>query len=182
MIHKLCAYLSKRKLVRNIKRNKINKAYLQGVDLSYMNLSNIDLSGAKMKHCNLKGANLTHANLQGADLSNSDLTRANLSEANLLYTTLSYANLTNAKLNSTKLYKTLFIETILTNASLQQVYVDNTTNFTKAILINTFIHEEKLHRAIITDATINLRKTAVDSALFWFGITPNKNLKKISPQ
>lgn len=181
MIHKLCSYLSKRKLLRNIKRNKINKAYLQGVDLSYTNLSGIDLSGAKMQYCNLKGANLKHTNLQGADLSNSNLKNAKLSEANLIYTNLSYANLTNAKLNSAKLFKTVFINANLTNASLQHVYVDNTTNFTKAILINTFMDEEKLHRAIITDATINLRKTAVDSALFWFGISPNKNLKKIRP-
>jgi uncharacterized protein YjbI with pentapeptide repeats len=174
-------YLSKRKLVRQIKNNTINKAFLNGSDLSYMNLSNVDLSGAKLKKANLKFARCKNTNFQGADLTGAHLSGANLHEANLTYANLSNATVINANISNSCLYKALFIEADLTNSNLSSIYVDEVTNFTKATMNNIRISERKLSIAITTDAIINVKLSIFQKFNMFVGLSKKHNLRKITP-
>lgn len=178
---KLQNYLSKRKLVRQIKNNTINKAFLNGSDLSYMNLSNVDLSGAKLKNSNLKFARLKNTNLQGADLTKADLSGAILNDANLTYANLSNATVINANFSNSRLYKALFIEADLTDSNLSSVYVDEVTNFSKATMNNVRISERKLLITVTTDAIINIRVSISKKLTDIIGLSKKYNLRKITP-
>ena len=80
------------------KRAYLNDVNLSYVDLSGSNLRDAYLSGADLRYSNLRGANLRDAYLKGANLSGSDLRGADLRGADLSYTDLSTTNLSGAYL------------------------------------------------------------------------------------
>lgn len=173
-------YLTKRKLRRQIKRGRANLRLLNGVDLSYMNLSNMNMNGAKLSGSNLRGAILRGTNLQGANLQGANLQGANLSDANLNYVDFTGANLSGANLSDVKLTKTLCIGANLQGANLKDAKINDTTNFTRANMINIRVNENRLSLAIIDDAIIQTQVTFMDKLFFGFdGVTRNK--KKIMP-
>ena len=102
-------------------RPDLRKAKLRRFDLFGVNLSKADLSSADLRRANLRKANLLNADLSGADLSGSSLSRTNLSRANLSRTDLSGADLNRAKLNGTDLTEARLGWTSFTDIDLSPV-------------------------------------------------------------
>lgn len=67
----------------NLQGAKLERADLQGVNLSNANLTDADLEKANLSNANLSGANLTNADLEAANLTNANVTGANFQGADL---------------------------------------------------------------------------------------------------
>jgi hypothetical protein len=101
----------------------LSYAQLSGTNLYHAFLDHADLSHAKFDDVNLTAANLTEVNLsraklERADLSYARLVGADLRNANLMGADLKHADLTGANLSGAYLVHARFINTNLTNASL----------------------------------------------------------------
>lgn len=125
----------------NLKEAMLSKANLSGVDLTQACLKNAYLLEANLRfahliNANLAGADLSGANLRGANLTGADLTGAYLSKADLSNATLTKANLTRAILRGTCLQGTALISTNLTDTDL--IYTNLTdANLKNAVLVHT---------------------------------------------
>lgn len=71
-------------------------AFLPKANLQKADLEGTELTAADLRGAHLADANLKTADLEGTHLENADLTRANLTGANLLHTKLDYATLSYA--------------------------------------------------------------------------------------
>jgi len=154
MLTSINEYLLKRKLYRSIKNKTVNLHYLNGVDLSYMNLSNIDIRGAKLSNSILTGTRMKSTILQGAMLNNAKLSLADLRGANLIYVNFSGADLRGADLCEATLYNANFTRADLRGANLSGVKIDNTTNFMEANMTDVIVDEARLNKSIVAGATI----------------------------
>lgn len=175
----ICNYIEKRRLCRKIRKKKVNVKFLQGVDLSYMNLSHIDIRGAKMSFSSLIRTNLKNTILQGAVINCAYLQGAVLSGANLIYVDFAGSILCGANLSNANLCNANFNGADLTNANLTDAKIDRTTNFTGAKMINVIVDVERLKIAITTGANIqpmNLIDQVLNSLSF-----KSYNTKKIMP-
>jgi len=179
IIHKISNYIAKRSLCRKIRKKKIDVKFLQGVDLSCMNLSELDIRGAKLEFASLIKTNLKNTILQGAVIKHAYLQGADLSGASLVYVNFSGADLRGAKLIGANLCNADFTGTDLTNANLTDIKIDRTTNFTGAIMINVIVDMERLKVAITTGADIQPMNT-IDQLLNSLSFK-SYNTKKIMP-
>ena len=181
MIRKIYSYLSKRKLCKNIRKNKINHNFLCDVDLSHTNLSNIDMKGAKLSRCTLYKTKFKKTILQGAMMNDANLSKANLSDANLSYVNFSKSNLRGANLSNANLYKANFNGADLSYANLSNVKIDNTTDFTNANLTHVIINLDRIKIAHIDGAIIK-EISSYDKLLYNLGYEEHSNnLTKIVP-
>ena len=89
---------------------------LRGANLDKADLNGVDLSNAILIDADLDETNLSNANLSGADLTDADLGKANLTGANL-----SKANFTKADLEDANLTNANVTDTIFTGADLERV-------------------------------------------------------------
>jgi uncharacterized protein YjbI with pentapeptide repeats len=182
MIKAFCSYLSKRKLRRQIINKKANLNSLLEADLSYMNLSGIDIRGAKMCASNLKKTVFKNTVLQGAVINSTNLSGANLSGANLSFVNFSGSDLRGANLKGANLYKVNFTGANLSYANFTDAKIDNTTNFTNAIMINVIIDINRLNMAITVGADIQ-HMNAYDQVLHSLSFKSYRHLnpEKIVP-
>jgi uncharacterized protein YjbI with pentapeptide repeats len=127
--------IGKNKIVINLAKADLSKAYLSGACLGGAYLSKANLSGAILSEADLSGADLSKtilsgAFMMGANLSNADLKRVNLSGANLISADLkgaylkvaylSYASLMGADLSGADLSTAMLSEADLSNAILSK--------------------------------------------------------------
>lgn len=113
-------------------RPDLEKAPLNGIDLSNANLMRVNLRGANLDSANLSKAlligaelnvaDLSKATLIGANLCGADLHKANLSDANLSgaymrWTHLAEVNFERAELNGANLSGASLVETNVTDAT-----------------------------------------------------------------
>ncbi|WP_228058225.1 pentapeptide repeat-containing protein [Nostoc sp. LEGE 12447] len=89
---------------------------LRGANLDKADLNGVDLSNAILIDADLDETNLSNANLSGADLTDADLGKANLTGANL-----SKANFTKADLEDANLTNANVTDAIFTGADLERV-------------------------------------------------------------
>ena len=82
----------------DLRRSKLSKAKLTGVNLSYAEMYEADLSYAKLNKANLSWINFGRGNLTGADLTGADLREALLYSTYLNFAKLNGADLSNATL------------------------------------------------------------------------------------
>ncbi len=119
------------------KRLNLDKAYLQGLDLSGYNLSQISFIGADLSNTTLKEANLTEAILDNVYAKRLNLSGANLSKADLSGASLPWANLSNAKLVGAKLIQAVLVNATLCKADLRGA------NLNEAYLIGAELENKK---------------------------------------
>jgi uncharacterized protein YjbI with pentapeptide repeats len=108
-----------------------HKQYLNGV-----NLSQVDLSGANLSNANLEGAILIGADLEGADLSNSHGVNADFSAANLSNANLSESNFQNATFNLTNVSGVNFTFSDMRGASFYLTRSNSSTDWIGAKMTN----------------------------------------------
>ncbi len=163
------------------RRKNLTGAYLEGMDLSEIDLQNACMYGAVLRFANLEGANLNRIDLRYSDLSGTNLDRtelqdallegANLSGASLRKSILRYANLKAANLQGTNL-----VEADLLNAHLIQANLAGTNlwlakgamaNFWKANLSHSNLEQTDLVGANLSSANFenaSLREIKLDRA------------------
>ena len=123
----------------NLQGAYLTQADLQGANLTQANLQEANLQWANLFQANLQRANLTQANLQEATLQWANLFQANLQEANLQWANLWGADLWGANLQWANLQGANLTQANLQEANLQRAYlqdiqVNNQTNFKGANL------------------------------------------------
>lgn len=152
-------------------------AYLQGVDLSKIDLSNAgwlfdaELSHTNLSHSNLSGANLKGANLERSNLDGASCVGTNLDGANLKYTkitggNLRRANLRGADLQGARLVGALLVKVNLEGANLEGADLEG-ANLEGAILRNAVLSRANLRMA-------NLRGAILDGAVLSGTILENQ--------
>ncbi|MCO6041848.1 pentapeptide repeat-containing protein [Thermococcus alcaliphilus] len=131
--------------VADLKHADFRKANLKNADLGGSNLENANLNSANLEHANLwwanlKNANLIKASLKNAILPNASLERADLNMAHLENANLKSAHLEHADLEGARLEYANLEDTRLEYANLHAVLVSPATNFTRASLEYTNLH------------------------------------------
>ena len=180
MFTKLCRYLAKRKLRRQIKRKIAPLNSLSKSDLSHMNLDGFDLCGIKLAESNLARIKLAGANLQGANLANSNMSNSVLTNANLTYVDFTCANLRGVNMHGATLRSANLSGADLSYANLSGVRVDEKTNFTGANLTNTIIFEERIRNIAIIEGAIIKAPRYYDRWVYWLGFRPTSGDKKFA--
>lgn len=142
-------------------------AYLQGVDLSRIDLSNAgwlvgaDLNHTNLSHSNLSGANLKGANLMRSNLDGASLVGTNLEGADLDYTKITGGNLRRANLRGARLHGARLVGAILIKVNLEGALLEGAdlegANLEGAILRNAVLTRANLRMA-------NLRGAILDGA------------------
>ena len=123
----------------NLTKVNLSHALLNNTDLRFANLSHAILeraylANASLNHAVLVESRLSYADLMGADLSHTCLDRANFSharlrEANLCYARLTHTQLSYADLSATQVLQTLFEQTMLTGACVEDWQIGGSTTF-----------------------------------------------------
>lgn len=149
-------YLIKVHLIRaNLKGADLGGADLKQSDLIRVDLFEANLREADLSRADLRGARLIRSDLQGADLRGADLRRADLSEVNLSEADLSGANLGGAILNEAYLSRTDFSQADLSGAYLSRAQALGTlftqTNLTGACVQDWIINGETRLEGAICD-------------------------------
>ncbi len=161
----------------DLRRVRLEREHLQGVDLQKAMLSNAVFNGSQLQGANLIQAELDGAYLIRTDLSNADLTqafldRAVLKNANLAHATLararaqlsdlSHANLHQATLPAINLTGAVFYQSTLTKANLELASLHHSVgveaDLSQANLRNANLPHANLQRANLTQA--DLRNTS----------------------
>ena len=106
----------------DLRRSKLSKAKLTGVNLSYAEMFEADLSYAKLSGANLSFISFGRANLTGVDLTGADLREALLYGTYMNFAKLNGANLSNANLMGADLNGAKLNKANLSGA----LYSDNT--------------------------------------------------------
>lgn len=119
------------------------------VDLSGVNLCNVYLNGSDLSNMNLYKADLSGAKLQGVNLRNADLREANLRNAVLCGANLELANLRNADLGKANLREAVLNRTNLRETNLKEA------NFSEAKLTEAFFREADLKETILKGADLS---------------------------
>jgi uncharacterized protein YjbI with pentapeptide repeats len=137
----------------DLSKASLAKALMDRTDLDGANLEAADLSGASLKRATLReaylaGANLSGANLENADLEGAKLERAILAGANLARCNLEGAILTGADLRGARLSYAQLASANLGGANLQDVVL------THAQLDDAYLGGAHLERAQLTNASL----------------------------
>ncbi len=129
-------------------------AYLNGSDLSNMNLYKADLSGAKLEGANLRNADLRKASLRGSDLKGanlelSNLRNADLEDADLSGSILNKTNFRETNLKEAKFYKANLVEAFFRESNLKGAILEG-ANLSKADFIETNLEQTNLEATNLT--------------------------------
>ena len=101
------------------------KIYMEGVDLSYLDLKGATFEGIELREARLIGAEATHCNFSGAMLAESDMTGAKLYGAKLFKTSFRGANMSKADLTRSDMTGSVLIDAILHGAIFFEASVKN---------------------------------------------------------
>ncbi|RAQ42226.1 pentapeptide repeat-containing protein [Arthrospira sp. O9.13F] len=149
-----------------LKEADFTGAYLQGssfkgADLRNVNFTNahlvgVDFRGADIQGADFSGANLYRSQLMGVIASETKWCKANLLSANLLGTDLRSANLENANLTRANLeevnlsnalaFHTNFEQATLTGVCIDQLKINNQTNFRRAVCDFVYLKADRQGR------------------------------------
>jgi uncharacterized protein YjbI with pentapeptide repeats len=171
-------------------RQNLTGAWLEGVDLSGLNLQNACLYGAVLRFAKLEGACLNRADLRHADLSGANLDQAeledallegsNLSQASLRRAILRYANLKGANLQGTNLIEADLLNAHLIQANLAGTNLwlarGNLANFWKANLSRSNLEQTDLVGANLSSVNFDdasLREVKLDRATNFVNVKYN---------
>ena len=136
-----------------LKESRLNKAKLDNIVLTKVNLQFSNLVEANLEGANLEGAHMGRANLRAADLGRANLYKANLREAILERADLRDASLIGANLEGANLYRA-----DLKGANLAEADLEGATlyraNLAEADLEGADLKEATLERADLEGANL----------------------------
>lgn len=100
-------------------------AYLEGVDLSGLNLSGAKLIEAELMGCDLSGCNLSKTFFANSKIVNCDLSNADLSGANVVISHIENSDLRNTNFSKVKLARTDFVNNLWGRNNMVDVEIVN---------------------------------------------------------
>jgi len=122
------------RIIGNIKRLNENK--ITKIDLSFCYLKNGILNDLNLKKSSLIFADLEGSSLNFINLKNADLAKANLTNTGLYGVNLHESILFNSNLFEADLRKANLSNSLLVNANLENIRIDNDTDFSNAVYNN----------------------------------------------
>jgi uncharacterized protein YjbI with pentapeptide repeats len=169
------AYLERANLEGvDLSRANLREAHLGGADLSKASLYGADLSGANLYKAHLRGADLSGADLREAHLEGADLCEAHLREAHLEEADLSGANLYKANLHRSALYRSALSGANLYRANLYKADLSG-ADLSEANLEGVRLRGANLSGARLPGA--NLEYTALPDGTSW---TPDTDMARFT--
>jgi 2-iminobutanoate/2-iminopropanoate deaminase len=153
----------------------LNKAFLNGADLS-----NVQGHSIRLMWADLSGANLSKSDLNSSDLSNSTLDKAHLSNAQLTSCNFNQASLCGANLTGANLANSSFNGADFTNADLSRANLEpgrfQECNFQSSNLQLVNLSKVDLSTLNFTDA--NLERANLENANLRQATLKNVNLER----